>query len=435
MTTYTIHGPSKLSGTVHVQGAKNSAMKHVFMPFLAKGKFRFDNIPKITSVENLLQINSLFSVKSSWHDNCLDIDSSNLTLKSEIPAKLFYHTSGAVQLIPVLTNLSGECIIEGNNRDDPGGDQIGRTMDNYHSLLNKIGITFEHKNNRCIYHLSDTKNFDVTVNNQSYGESVMMLLAALGRLGSSRIRNITQSTNFYDTINILQKMGANLSFEKEDLVVQGQSPLLSVDYQNMGDQHDLASWVAIALTTESEISIEGVDYQQMQLQPLETFLHQIDAKNIDLHSSTIKIPQILRKDLLPTKILAADYPNFITEWQVLFSPLLAQINGESQVVEGWYVDRMRHWLQLQKMGASYEFFSHPDYPEKDGLPRAVKINGKEYLYGAEVEGHDLRTTAALIIAGLSANGKTVVLDQEDNLKRGYENLPQKLISLGANIYI
>lgn len=437
MSLYTLHGPTTLSGSVTIQGAKNSAMKHVLMPLLTPGIFTLRNIPHITSITNLLQIVSLFGPKITWLDpHTTQIDSSLPLKQSVIPSDLFYHTSGAVFLIPILVNHFGICQIEfSKTRTDVGGDQIGRTMDTYDQFLSRVGVTKTVTSDHWIYQSSNVDPFIEEINNFSFGSSIMSLMAALGRHGQSRLNKITNAANFSDTLRMLKVMGAKIESDGPNLIVTGNQSLHGVDFTNMGDQHDFATFVSAALTTGSSITIEGYDFDQMKLRPLVNFFDQIGLQNYQLNSQnhSFIVPATDIKSLRPVNIIAYDFPNFITEWQVLFSPLFALISGQSEIVEAWFFDRMRHWIELAKMGANYQYFTHPDYPEKDAAPRAVKVTGVNNLIGSSVDGKDLRSTAALIIAGLAAKGQTVITDPEDHLVRGYEDLIPRLVLLGADI--
>jgi len=439
MSTYTISGPSNLTGTVSVQGAKNSAMKHVLMPLLVSGLFTLKNMPHISSITNLLELVSLFGPTVKWLDsNTVQIDSTSSLKLATISSELFYHTSGAVFLIPILVNHFGQCKIEfSKTRNDTGGDQIGRTMDVYDQFLLQIGVTKTVTSSHWVYQSSNTNSFNVDVKDSSFGLSVMLLIAALARHGQSRLNNITNAANFYDTLRILKLMGAKIDQDGSSLLITGSQSLHPVEFTNMGDQHDFATYVSLALTTQSSITINGYDFDQMKLQPLVDLFDQLGIQNHNLNnqSTSFVVPKIDIKKLQPVKIIAADFPKFITEWQVLFSPLFAQIPGQSQIVEGWFFDRMRHWFELAKMGAQYEYISVPEFPEKDSAPRAVNVTGINEFVGAKVLGKDLRSTACLIIAGLSARGQTQVSDPDDHLSRGYESFITNLSSLGANISI
>lgn len=126
---------------------------------------------------------------------------------------------------------------------------------------------------------------------------------------------------------------------------------------------------------------------------------------------------------------------FITEWQVLISPLLTQIQGRSSVVETFYANRMQHWNEMAKMGAKSNFFRNPEYPEVENQPRAVRIKGPQKLHGATVKAKDVRTGAALIISDLIAKGKTTINNTE-HIDRGYVDIVERFKILTFNkIYL
>jgi len=200
----------------------------------------------------------------------------------------------------------------------------------------------------------------------------------------------------------------------------------------MNDPHDFITWLFAGLATNSDIVIEGVEYEKMKLDVLEKILAKMNV-DVDLHSpSLILKPQLA--NLKPVNIFSGSYPMFTTEWQVLISPLLTQIKGESRVVETLFANRMQHWIELAKMGASCSFFKDLKYHESEGRPRAVKVTGPQNLQGAEVDARDVRTGAALIIASLIANGKTTINNSE-HIDRGYEAVHEKLKKSGVSVYI
>lgn len=135
----------------------------------------------------------------------------------------------------------------------------------------------------------------------------------------------------------------------------------------------------------------------------------------------------------PTNIYAGRHPDFGTEAQVLFSPLVTQIKGTTKIIDKVFQNRMRHWNLLANMGAKYKYFTDSLVPEdKNHNPRAVSVTGPTKLCGTEVDARDVRTGAALIIAGLIAEGQTTITNI-DHIQRGYENIVERLQSLGANI--
>jgi UDP-N-acetylglucosamine 1-carboxyvinyltransferase len=150
-----------------------------------------------------------------------------------------------------------------------------------------------------------------------------------------------------------------------------------------------------------------------------------------IDGDTFKLFQNNLSSLKPIDIIASSAPSFITEWQVLISPLLTQIKGFSSVAEMWYTDRLGHWEELKKMGANYTYL--PNRQNRENKPFVVRIDGGTKLKGSQVEAKDLRSGAALIIAGLIAEGETEITGVE-HIDRGYERLVERLSNVGAKLF-
>lgn len=438
MTTYLVQGSTKLSGEVNLQGAKNSALKHLLIPLLTNDKFVFSNIPDISSSTNPAKIVELQGGEVHWKNpNTVQMDTSGIDQSAPVSHELFFHTSGGILLIPILVTKYGRFEIEKAEDDkETGGDQIGRSLDVVNNTLKQLGISSRKTDKSTIYELSSDKPLDYEIPNRSFGVSVMGLLTSLLRNGSSIFKKPTRNSEFKDVVNLLQKMGGDIVYTDESLTVNGGKKLIGVKYSNMFDKHDFVTFLSAAVCTESEILINNVEYDKMKLDCLEDFL---DQSNINLEYDKKNNKCLVHKnaisDLKPVNVVASDYPNFVTEWQVLLSPLFALIKGNSKIVEGIFPNRMRHWEQLGKMGAKYTYIKHPDYKEDNNNPRAVLVDGGASFKGARAESKDVRCGAALIIAALATRGESEIVDRHDHIKRGYENLDGRLNSLGAMIAV
>ena len=434
MREISIERPSKLNGKVKVQGAKNSAMKHIFVPLFTNGEFILENIPRTGSTEKHIEIIKILGAKVDWLDkNTLKINTKNVTKAKIIPKELLYYTSDANKVIPILASRFGSCLVEVDpQRSDRGGDQIGsRSFDEIIPTLKMFGIGTRYLNTRLVeFYLTSSKPFNFIQPNNSFTVSVLGLFSALFKKGESTIVNYTSVHEFDDIVEFLIAAGAKIIKTENHLQVFGPIQIKGITYKNMHDPHDLVTWISAALTTNSELTIEGIEYKKMKLQTLEKTFDKMNI-DIDLHKFTTRInPQLT--SIKPLKIYAGQYPLFTSEWQVLISPLLTQIQGKSEIIETTFANRMQHWNEMAKMGVKFEFFKDPKYPEIDGKPRAVKVNGPQKLYGAKVDARDVRTGAALVIAGLIAKGKTEIKNIE-HIERGYENLVERLKSSGASI--
>ncbi len=435
MAKIIIEGPSRLNGVVKVQGAKNSAMKHIFIPLIYEGEYILENIPRIGSTEKHIELIEHFGAKIDWiSNNTLHINTKNVNKNKLIPKELLYFTSGGNHIIPIIASRFGTCEIEiEENRTDYGGDKIGsRKFIDIIKTLKLCGISAQDKQTSITFTLESTKafNFDVPVG--SFTATVLAVFSALFKNGISRISNYTQVNEFHDILEFLLKAGANIKITPSYLDIMGPTVLTDATYRNMNDPHDFVTCLVAGLATNSEITIEGIQYQKMRLNTLDDVLKMMNI-NLDLHQdiSTLK-PQL--ENIKPISLFAGQYPLFTTEWQVLFSPLLTQINGDSNIVETFFADRMRHWSELEKLGIKFTFYKDPNYPETNNNPRAVKISGSQQLKGGNVNALDVRTGAALVIAGLIAKGETQISGIE-NIERGYENLVGRFRQLGADIKI
>ncbi|KKQ97337.1 MAG: UDP-N-acetylglucosamine 1-carboxyvinyltransferase [Candidatus Woesebacteria bacterium GW2011_GWB1_39_12] len=434
MKNILIKGPSKLSGKVKAQGAKNSAMKHIFIPLITNDTFVLENIPRIGSTEKHTDILKMQGAKLEWSGrNTLIINTKNVIKPQTVPKELLYFTSDANKVIPILASKFGKCLVEIDpERSDRGGDQIGsRRFNEIIPTLKEFGIGAKYKNSRLIeFYLNSKRPFKYKSPVSSFTISVLALFSALFKKGKSQISNFTLIPEFDDIVEFLIAAGAKITKAEKLLQVFGPVQIKGITYKNMYDPHDLVTWISAALTTNSKLTIEGIEYEKMKLQTLERTFDKMNI-GMDLHKFTARLnPQLT--SIKPLNIYAGQYPLFTSEWQVLISPLLTQIQGKSEVIETIFANRMQHWNEMAKMGVKFEFFKDPKYPEVDDNPRAVKVTGPQKLYGAKVDARDVRTGAALVIAGLAAKGKTEITNTE-HIERGYENLVERLKSLGANI--
>lgn len=419
---------------VKIQGAKNSAMKHVFIPLITNDKYNLKMIPRISTINKLLKIVNLQGGKTSWtKENVLEIDTRNVSGSHPIPEDLFYNTSGGINPIPIIASRFGKCEVEINpERKDRGGDQIGsRNLEEIIKTLRLCGIATSKKSNNILeFKLIDNSGFVFDVPVKSFSATIIALFSALFKKGRSIVKNPTTVAEFSDIINFLISAGAKIKLNKDELIIEGQTKLKGVTYENMPDVNDFITFLSAALATNSELKFLGIDYKKMKLDALMSTTQKMNIQ-IEFEKNTACVFPQLNK-IKPTKILAGTHPLFVTEWQVLFSPLLTQIRGESEVIETLYANRMQHWNEMKKMGANFKFFIDPNYPEVEKQPRAVKVVGPQELHGSIVNARDVRTGAALVISGLIAKGKTEILEVE-HLERGYENLVGRFKLLGADI--
>lgn len=428
-----INGPCKLNGTVQIQGAKNAAIRHLLIPLLTNDKFVFKNIPNIGTSHKMLEIVKLQGGQVKWTSkNTVEVNTKNVKISKTIPADIFFNTSGGIVAIPILASRFGQCKIEKEGeRKDYGGDQIGsRKMEAVIKTLKCIGIDFKETKDYLIFNKVSNKPFFYEIPVYSYAASVMAVFCALFNKGISQITKYTSEVEFFDVLELLKKAGAEIDITKEKIKIHGERNIKGVNYTNMSDRHDFATFLSAALSTDSKITLTNLDYEKMKLDALNDVVKQMNIR-LKFKNNSCFINSDLSK-LKPVKIIAGRYPNFQTEWQVLFSPLLTQVKGKSKVVDTIFTKRMGHWEELKKMGAKFQYFKVKEYPEEGNKPRAVKVFGHINLKGAKVTAKDVRSGAALVIAALTAKGKTEITGIE-HIERGYEDIVGRFRKLGADI--
>ena len=426
-----ITGPTKLSGQIKIQGAKNAAMRYAILPLLASDKFTFSNIPDIESIKNLLEIAKLQGAKISWRADSFDIDTSTVSKSVPVDSETFYYTSGGIYAIPILVSRFGRFILEKQiERNDTGGDKIGtRSLDVVRKTFESLGIASRERENKIEFYLASKEPFTVTVPNKSVSVTINAVTSALFKNGKSVIRQRSEEVEGEDVIRFLQRAGAKIVVRDDTIEVE-PSEIRGINWEAVSDKNDLVTWVMAAVGTASEISFTNIQPNLMKLEPL---LKLLESWQISMGFSAKSCRLDLAKmRLKPVNIIAGQYPLIHTDWQPLISPVLTKVVGESSLVDAVYTNRMRHWEELAKMGARYEYFASSEFPGDGVNPRAVKVQGPVSLYGTQVEAKDVRSGGSLIIAGLMASGKTEISGLE-HIERGYENVVGRLRRLHANV--
>lgn len=427
MASLKITGPAKMSGTIALQGAKNATMHEILMTLVALGRFTITNVPEISSVTNHLKLLESQGAKTTFDNHQFTVDTTAVTKPVRISKDLFFHTSGAIYAVPILTGRFGFCEVEFDfSRSDTGGDQIGRSFDRTIELYKQCGISTEKKQYGYFFQKISDKPFTLDTINHSWGKSQCWLLAALFRDGKNVIKNYAQEPEHKDYIAFLKMCGAKISIDGPDVIVRGNKKLHGANHEAMSDKNDLATWIFLAIATKSPITITNAKITKEDIFPLFSVLDFWGVK-LELDAEKLKI-NLDYLDLKPIDLVASMYPQFHTDWQPLISSILSQIDGISTVFDAYQSNRMQHWKELEKMGAKFEFIKDEKYPEQNGNPRGVRIFGGTKLHGATVNALDIRSAAGLTIAACMARGETLI-ENAEQLSRGYENFEGRLRDL------
>jgi len=413
-----VNGGKSLEGKIKISGAKNSALVLMATSILSKGQINLFNVPQITDVAIMSKILTAMGMKIKSNEDKLEINiKSILHQPQEVFTDLFHSFRASFFCIgPILARFGSAKI------PLPGGCSIGsRPIDEHISALEKLGVQFKFKNNYLIAEVINPKKrligTIIKFNCKSVGATETLIMAASLAKGRTILKNSSQEPEIVDLANILNKMGAKVKGAgTECITIEGVESLKGCDYKVMPDRIEAGTYLIAAAMTRSSITFSSIEPKH--LKEVITTLEMCGCK-FEYSDKFLKI--IPNQILTSVDITTLPYPGFPTDLQAPFMALMTTTNGVSIIKETVFENRMHHVKELNRMGAQITL--------KDNT---AKVVGVKQLQGSSVIGFDLRGTAALVIAGLCANGKSIIQGVE-HLERGYEDFGLKLKKIGAEI--
>ena len=419
-----VEGGAPLSGSIRVQGSKNSALPILFATLLTEEPCTIRNVPDLSDVDTTM------SILRELGMGCVrDGDSACLHIETDNPD---CHTAGyelvstmrasICTLGPLLArrgrakvSLPGGCVF------GAGGDEGGRPIDLHLMGLEALGARI---NLRKGYIEADAprlrgNTIDLSgPNGSTVTGTANILMAATLAEGRTVIKNAAFEPEVTDLARFLNKMGACIEgIETSTLTIEGVQELRGVDYEVMPDRIEAGTYLIAGAVTQGDISVEGV--QPAQLEALTDTLEQAGVL-LDIGENKIRVST--NGSIRPVNVATLPYPGFPTDLQAPLTVLLTQADGTSQIIENVYKDRFMHVPELNRLGANIR--------QNDNH---VTISGPSALSGADVMASDLRAGASLLLAGLAAKGRTVI-HRVYHIDRGYEQIEEKLAGVGAIIW-
>jgi len=413
-----IKGGELLEGNIKISGAKNSALVLMAASILSKGQINLFNVPRISDVLILSKILTAMGMNIKSNSNQLEINTKKISPPSnDLFFDLFHALRGSFFCIGPLLARFGKAKIP-----LPGGCLIGaRPIDEHINSLKELGVMFKFKNNYLSAKVitSDKRLLGSSINFKckSVGATETLLMAASLAKGTTTLNNAAQEPEIIDLANMLNLMGAKIKGAgSECITIEGVESLKGCDYTVMSDRIEAGTFLIAAAITRSNISV-----YQCEPNHLKAVINKLELCGCKFEYSKNFLRIIPDQILNAVNVTTGPFPGFPTDLQAPFMALMATANGTSQIKETVFENRMHHVKELNRMGAKITVNSN-----------IAKVIGVKKLQGKEVIGSDLRATAALAIAGLSANGQTIVKGLE-HLERGYENFSEKFQEIGASI--
>jgi UDP-N-acetylglucosamine 1-carboxyvinyltransferase len=410
-----IWGGSSLSGQVQVSGAKNSALVLMAGALLCSEDCRLHNVPDLVDISRMSQIVAALGVKMQRNGDIIDFDARHIQ-QSQAPYEVVSQLRASFFVIGPLLARMGEAKVP-----LPGGCNIGsRPVELHLKGLKALGAEVLIEGgivHAAVKGNGRLKGTRVYLDYPSVGATETIMMAATLAEGETILENAAQEPEIVDLADYCRGMGAKITGDGTNtIVISGVSSLHSVEHSVIPDRIEAGTFLIAGAITRSEITVGPIFPDH-----LASVIAKLKAIGCQFASDAPKTLRIIPGDLKATDIETLPYPGFPTDMQAQFTALLTLSEGNSVVSETVFENRLRHAAELNRMGANIRVKGN----------HAI-ITGVPFLSGAPVMATDLRASAALVVAGLAAQGKTTVMGLH-HLDRGYDNIEGKLSKLGARI--
>ena len=408
-------GAKKLRGGISISGSKNSSLPILAGTLLSNKKVRILNLPKVKDIETmLLLLRSLGSkVKFNKKNKSVDIHNSK-NMKTFVSYDLVKTMRAGILVLGPLLARFGKAKVS-----LPGGCAIGaRPVDIHLKALSKLGVKY--KIIQGYIHAKAPKGLIgniIKFPKISVGATENLIIAASFAKGKTILRNCAIEPEVKDLVNFLRKMGCNIKWTgQRTITIVGVQVLQNLKYKIMFDRIEAGTYMIVSALTGGNLKIKNINPKIINTEI--NVLKRIGTK-IKIKDNEINI--IGRSKIKNIKLKTAPYPGFPTDLQAQLMVLLCKAEGRSEISEKIFENRFMHASELNRMGAKIKIFGN----------KAI-IEGNVNFKAAELMATDLRASVSLILAALTAKGKSII-NRIYHLDRGYEQIEKKLSNVGANI--
>lgn len=414
MDKFIINGKTRLSGEVSINGAKNAAVAILPATLLVNGICTIENLPNISDINIYCDILRTLGVKiTQIRPNVVEVDTRNVSCK-DAPLDMTSKFRASYYLIGALLGRCHRAVV-----GMPGGCQLGaRPIDQHAKAFEALGATVEIGQGKIQATVDKLIGNSIYFDIVSVGATINAILAAVLADGVTVIENAAKEPHIVDVANFLITMGADIHGAGTDVIkITGVKELHGGTYSVVPDQIEAGTFMLAAVASRGDITIKNCITKH--LDPLSAKIEEMGAHVEEISGDTLRVWCDERPKKVNIKTLP--YPGFPTDLQSQMGVVLALAEGTSMITESIWESRFQYTAELNKMGAKI-----------NAQGKVAIFEGVDELYGAPVAASDLRAGAALIIAGIAANGTTEISHLE-YIDRGYEKIDEKFKALGADI--
>ncbi len=414
MSKFIIKGGNPLRGTIEILGMKNAATPIIVATLLTSDECVISNVPRISDVLRLLEILEGLGAQIKWiEEHKLTICTKDVNIQSINKEAVQSMRSSILLMGPLLSRFRKILIPE------PGGCIIGnRPIDTHLYVFKKLGAKVGKEDGFISLEAENLKGTLIVLPEFSVTATENLIMAASLASGKTEVKLAAAEPHVQDLIRFLRKMGADISWTgNHQLIIRGVDKLHGAEHVLIPDQIEIGTFAVAAAVSRGEVLIKNVIPEHLDIILLKL---KEAGVNFKLGENYLKIGPT--SGLRSFRLQALPYPGFPTDLQAPFGVLATQCRGTTLIQDPLYEGRMGYVSELVKMGANAIVAD----------PHRVVINGPTPLYGQEIKSFDLRAGATLIIAGLIAEGETII-NEAEIVDRGYEKIEERLNALGAKI--
>ena len=412
MEVYKIKGGQRLQGTIKVSGAKNSAVALIPASLLANSPVTIEGLPEILDVWTLKEILEEVGAKVTFENGTMTIDPTNV---EDMPLP-----NGNIKKLRASYYLMGAMLGRFNKAAIglPGGCNLGpRPIDQHIKGFEALGASVSNEHGAIYLRAQNLVGAKIYLDVVSVGATINIMLAAVKAKGRTIIENAAKEPEIIDVATLLSNMGANIKGAGTNVIrIDGVEELHGTKHTIIPDRIEAGTFMIMAAVAGDGVTIDNVI--PFHVEALTAKLREMGVK-VEEYEEKIVIPKV--EEMLPVDVKTLVYPGFPTDLQQPFSVLMTQATGTSVITDTIYSARFKQIDELRRMNANGRV---------DG--RTAIITGPVSLEAATVRASDLRAGAALVLAGLIADGETEIQDIF-HIERGYSSLVDKLQGLGADI--
>ena len=411
---FVIQGGKELKGEIEVRGSKNAAGPALIACLLTKEECVIDNVPFIEDISNVLDILRSMGVKVEK----IGEETVKISAEKVLPDKIDFEKASKTR-ISVLFFGALLARVKNFRMSPPGGDRIGlRSISVQLKALEKLGADVQWNEGTYIVSCKKLKGAEIVLGEFSVTATESTMLAAVLAEGKTVIKGAAAEPHVQDLGEMLIKMGAKIEgLGTHTIKIEGVDKLHGCTHSVIPDPIEAGTFIVIGALTPGKIKVTGLDLSHLDL-----FLAKLEEMGVMMEKGKDYVLVSYSPKLKAIKVQALPYPGFPTDLLPIIIPLLISADGKSLVHDPLYENRFNYVQELKKMGADIEMVD----------PHRTFVFGPTKLSGANIDSWDIRAGACLVIAALSAKGKSVV-ENVFQIDRGYEKIEERLQKLGADI--